>query len=483
MAKLKHIIRQLSQKDYKQIYDTLSSSGAEKSANLLQLMREKDLNDTVVMQMLDVNHNAYYTLRSRLNQKIEEYLLQQMESPRADLLKKVANISEVLFTKKPAIAIATLKKLEKELQEYDLLHELIVVYKSLRKLYVDTPEHYEYSQRYNQSVAYTLNLHEAEEVLAKYFQRLETYSLSASEEDREYLCMTADRMTEICSLHPSHRLFVYLQCLSIPHRLMVEEGNEEEYANRPPIEDALQRVGEIFEQYPSDSIYFHLGKVFTFLKFKYYTRYQLHQKAENYFEEVNEHVSTLILNFSQYAFSSYFLYLKLQRHLRRGDIGTLYETDEDMYFSEDELFRQSTERYVYYATYKMLLCYYAGKFDEAARRLNVLLNRTSLKKYPIASLEIKSLLALQYVCMQDMGLFKQISSSIQRQVRTVGKEQCQGILLFNKILRVGVSDAKREKPAKIRELARQLQMLPDSSLFAPTRLIKINDSFIRAVAQ
>ena len=74
--------------------------------------------------------------RSRLNQKIEEYLLQQMESPQTDRLKKVANISEILFTKKKAISIATLKKLEKELLDYDLSNELTVVYKALKKLHI-----------------------------------------------------------------------------------------------------------------------------------------------------------------------------------------------------------------------------------------------------------------------------------------------------------------------------------------------------------
>ena len=98
MAKLKNIIKQLSPEDYEAIYNQLMSSNAEKSAYLLKFMREKQLSDSKVMEQLDVNTNAYYTLRSRLNQKIEEYLLQQMESPRTDLLKKVANITEILFT-------------------------------------------------------------------------------------------------------------------------------------------------------------------------------------------------------------------------------------------------------------------------------------------------------------------------------------------------------------------------------------------------
>src|SRR5688500_8380455 len=104
MAKLNNIIKQLSAEDYKAIYDSLMESNAEKSAFLLKYMRERQLSDSKIMEGLDVNTNAYYTLRSRLNQKIEEYLLQQMESPRTDLLKKVANINEIIFTKKKTIA-------------------------------------------------------------------------------------------------------------------------------------------------------------------------------------------------------------------------------------------------------------------------------------------------------------------------------------------------------------------------------------------
>jgi len=75
MAKLKNIIKQLSEKDYKEIYDSLMESNAEKSAYVLKSLRERQLSDSKIMVELEVNANAYYTLRSRLNQKIEEHLL------------------------------------------------------------------------------------------------------------------------------------------------------------------------------------------------------------------------------------------------------------------------------------------------------------------------------------------------------------------------------------------------------------------------
>jgi hypothetical protein len=94
MAKLKNIVKQLSEKDFKTIHDSLIESNAEKSAYLLKSLRERQLSDNKIMAELEVNANAYYTLRSRLNLKIEEYLMQQLESPRTDVLRKVANVNE-----------------------------------------------------------------------------------------------------------------------------------------------------------------------------------------------------------------------------------------------------------------------------------------------------------------------------------------------------------------------------------------------------
>lgn len=105
MAKLKNIIMQLSDADYHAVHESLSTGGAEKSAYLLKSMRESSSSDHAIMEELEVNTNAYYTLRSRLNQKIEEYLLQQMENPRTDILKKVANINEIIFTKRKLLPL------------------------------------------------------------------------------------------------------------------------------------------------------------------------------------------------------------------------------------------------------------------------------------------------------------------------------------------------------------------------------------------
>jgi hypothetical protein len=287
MAKLKNIVKQLSESDFQSIYDSLMDSSADKSAYLLQSLREKTFSDNKIMTELGVNTNAYYTLRSRLNQKIEEYLLQQMESPRTDILKKVANINEIIFTRKPAIVIATLKKLEKELLDYDLANELTIIYKLLKKLHINSPDYFNYSQLYNRHVAYMLALDKAEDLLAEYFKKYGEYFLTGEDVKKLELSLLVKEMQNVGALYESHRLYVYQSCMVIFHRLFVET-EEEVGTDVEPIEDIIAHVESIFDNYPMDSIYYHLNLVMEFLKHEYYNHYRVYSKAEKYFEEIND---------------------------------------------------------------------------------------------------------------------------------------------------------------------------------------------------
>lgn len=480
MAKLKNIIKQLSEKDYKAIYDSLLESNAEKSAYLLHAMRERQLSDNKIMDELVVNNNAYYTLRSRLNQKIEEYLLQQMESPRTDILKKVANINEIIFTKKRAIAIATLKKLEKELLDYDLSNELTIVYKSLKKLHLNTKDHFQYSQLYNKHVAYMLALDKAEDLLAEYFKKYGEFALSGEATEKLGLSLLVKEMTNVSALYKSHRLYVYQSCMTIYHRLFVEL-DETVDDDMEPIEDIIDNVEKIFESYQLDSIYYHLNLVFEYLKLEYYSHYKLYRKAEKYFEEVNDAADNLLTNYALYTFPSQFLVTKIERHLRMGTEQEMYEENEAVYH-EFELNTQDMPQYLNYIMYRSISCYYANKYDQAARWVNNMLNEVSLKKYPVASLEIKVVLALQYCLLNDYDLFNQLINSIQRQIRLMGKEKCEHLLLFTKMMKISISDIKRNKEDKIKELAGKLENLKITHL-AHTQLIRIDEELISKLSK
>lgn len=480
MAKLKNIIKQLSEKDFKAIYDNLIESNAEKSAYLLKALRERQLSDNKIMNELDVNANAYYTLRSRLNLKIEEYLMEQLESPRTDVLRKVANINEVLFTKKKAIAIATLKKLEKELLDYDLANELTVIYKSLKKLNINSPDYFQYSQAYNRHVAYMLAVDKAEDLLADYFKKYGDYLLNGDDTEKLGLTLLMQEMQNVAKLYESHRLYVYQSCMYIFHRLFVEVDDNSN-PNGESVEDIFERVQKVFESYHLDAIYYHLNLVFEFLKLEYYNHYKVYRQAEKYYEEVNDAAANLMVNYSTFCFPSQFLISKIERHLRLGNESDLNQENESM-FMDLEVDPMDVPKHIVYIAYRALSCHYADKHDEAAKLINNLLNEVSLKKYPYMQLEIKSLLAMQYTLLKDYELFNQLSNSIQRQIRLFGKDSCENIQLFIKILKIATSEAKKEKAKKITAIIPRFNATT-TKYFSPTRLVKMDEKLVNKLTE
>jgi hypothetical protein len=480
MAKLKNIIKQLSLKDYEAIYKSLIESNADKSAYLLQAMRERQLSDNKIMAEIDVNTNAYYTLRSRLNQKIEEHLLQQMESPRTDILKKVANINEIIFTKKKAIAVATLKKLEKELLDYDLSNELTVIYKSLKKLHINSPDYYSYSQLYNRHVAYMLAVDKAEDLLAEYFKKYGHFALTGDDVDKMGLGLLLQEMNNVAKLYESHRLYVYESCMIIFHRLFVDQEDTMD-DGQEPIEDIFDNVEKIFLQYQLDSIYYHLNLVFEFLKLEYYNHYKVYRKAERYYEEVNDAADNLLTNYALYSYPAQFLITKMNRHLRMGMEQSMYEENEGL-FQEFELDKLDVPTFLTYTMYRAISAYYVGKYEEASKWINSLLNEVSLKKYPHLQLEIKAILALQYCMLRDFELFNQLINSIQRQMRLLGKDNCEHIILITKILKTAIGDVKNSKANKVIMLADKMGEIK-TPFFSPSSMIKFKEDFITKISQ
>jgi tetratricopeptide (TPR) repeat protein len=240
-------------------------------------------------------------------------------------------------------------------------------------------------------------------------------------------------------------------------------------------------VQKIFEDYHLDSIYYHLRIVFEFLKLEYYDHYKVYRKAENYFEEVNDSASDLLSNYTLYTYPAQFLMTKIQRHIRMNLVETMYDENGGL-FHDYEPDKNDLPNYIIYVIYRALSCYYKKKYDEAARWVNNLLNEISLKKYPSAQLEIKTVLALQYCMVRDYDLFNQLINSIQRQIRLLGKDACEHVVTFTKMLKISMSDSKKNKKSKIEALADKIRNV-ELDYFTPTLLVKIDDEFISELSR
>jgi hypothetical protein len=72
-------------------------------------------------------------------------------------------------------------------------------------------------------------------------------------------------------------------------------------------------------------------------------------------------------------------------------------------------------------------------------------------------------------------------NSIQRQIRLLGKEKCEHLLVFSKILKISQSDAKKNKHEKISVLAEKLRSYEFLS-FMPTLLVPADEDFVASLA-
>ena len=124
-----------------------------------------------------------------------------------------------------------------------------------------------------------------------------------------------------------------------------------------------------------------------------------------------------------------------------------------------------------------MCCYYLGRYEETAKLLNSLINDVSFKKYPQAQMEIKALLCLQYCLLKDIDLYNQLSNSVQRNIRMIGKDTCENVLTFLKILKIAVSEAKKEKQKKISALIPKFKSI-SVNYFAPTSFIRMDEKFV-----
>src|SRR6185295_1680383 len=168
-----------------------------------------------LMQMLGVNPSAYYTLKSRLNEKIAQYLSKNMENPISVLKEKVAMVPAMLFGNDREVSIRALKNLEKELIEYDLSNELITVYKALARLSMYNGDFDFYEKEYNRHVAYSLAVVKAEDLFFEFTKRAGQYLLTQEERDLELMQANLRELTNISELYHSHRLFVIYNIVRI----------------------------------------------------------------------------------------------------------------------------------------------------------------------------------------------------------------------------------------------------------------------------
>ncbi len=479
MIDVKNVVKQMKEEDYQLLLQQLKDNNADKFGLLLSTLREDGAGDKELSQKLGTSSSAYYTLKSRLHSKIQDFLSARMSGSKTDMLKKVATIPDLLYNSPKNTAIAVLTGLEKELSGYDMPYELTNVYNALKKLHVSSPKYYQYEQLYNRHVAYTIALDKAQDTLAGFNKMLGAYYASRDKSMLEVLWMMKKEMHNLCRLYESHHLQVYRNLLNISFALFVPLP--EAMVDDEPVDDLLASTDKILSSYPHDTVYGYLQRVLQFLWFEYYHQAKNHKKAAQYYDLVNANVATLLTcNFC--CMGSRFLLSKAERSILNGTTEGLYDESQEQ-FKDYIPDPDAVPDHINYSKYLAAAAFYSGKYQEAVARLNEFLNTTGLKNFGHSEIELKLFLTLCYSMQDKYEAGHNVLKSISRKMREMDdRDAYENAQVFAKMLAMQMDSASKGREEKLLLLRDRFLQLNNG----PVRMLEfvpMGDEFIRKLSK
>jgi hypothetical protein len=479
METLNKTIKKLSENEYQDLLSAVAGRKNNKPYLVLEAARHNSYDEGKMMELLAVNPSTYYTLKSRLNERIAQYLSQNVKNPISALKDKVALVPAMVFGNDREVAIRALKNLEKQLAEYDLSNELIVVYKSLARLSMYNGDFDYYEKEYNRHVAYSLAVVKAEDLFYDFVKRTGNYLLTRDERDKEAVQATLRELTNISELYQGHRLFVMYNLVRI-YYLCIFTKPDNLKALEIEIDTILQQIKKNFDKFELDTFYQSIKFLVDYLYFEYYQRTGNVVRADHYYNIINQNVPEVAFKpvFSFYV--TQFLRSKVERFLGNGNVQELTDINSEL---ETNFETDINEPFpcISFRRFLAIGKFYEGDYSASARIMNNLRNELSMKKFLYSDVEYKLFQAMQYCFLGEDGLCSQLLQSVKRQI-SEDEQLFSSATIFIKLLKAAI------KPEEFRKKVKRLTEIYEAFKAANTGtqpilwFVKLDEAMIRKMA-
>ncbi|MFI5219751.1 MAG: hypothetical protein ACHQNT_09710 [Bacteroidia bacterium] len=480
MEILNKTIKKLTEEQYQELISLVAGKKKNKPFMVLETSRTRDIDDSEMMEMLQVNPSAYYTLKSRLNTKIASILSKNVQSPVNILMQEVSKAPAHLMGTNREFSIRSLIDLEKQLIEYDLSSELIVVYKTLAQLHLYTDDFNHYENLYKKHVAFALAVAKAEGLFNQFMRKMGIYLLTFEQEALEEIVVIKRELSNICEMYDSHRLFVIYSIVNTCYQCNVLEKRQSLKSKELEIEETLKKITSIFEKYTQDTYYQNIRFVVDFLYFEYYSKTGNTVRAEYYCEKIKPGISELCTRHIHNFYLVQFLNSKIEKFLIDNSADALSDQTETLQTSV-EIDGNEVFHYVSFKKFIAVSKFYQKDFSGAARTINELRNTMSLKKYLFTDVECKLFQALQYCILGEDSLCLQIISSLKRQIKE-NEAEWQSTRIFLKLLKSALKPADyRKKIKRITDLWDEFNVRNNGS-HPVLSFVKLDEALIRRMA-
>lgn len=455
------VIEQLDSGVYLKLKEDLIASRGEKMLQLMELYRSGADEDAISPKKLALTNPAFYTLKSRLQDKVQKALFESASDDYADILKNLAAIPFLVNNTPKESAVMLLLFLEKELKRKDQPGELAHVYGALKKLHSFHKDYFHYEQLYNKNIAYYLAYEKAEEVLTHFTRECGYYLMSLDVQHQEVLRLYLKELNNLSRVYDSHRIKVCKYIADLSYALFVDPKKEIPGSDAT-VQEVLADLESIIHENADDQKYRFVHDIWHFLNYEYYWSLGLYKNAKPSYEAVAANQQR-VLHRGHTAIASRMLLSAFDLYNSSADIEKviqlLPEADTDDQYSK-----------VNYALFKASIAFHKGNYSEAASTLNDLLNAYSLKNYFVAEYNVKLFLVLCLLCAEKSDLAEVQFRSITRKIAAVENKSVlqAGVTEWIQLAKICLNASENKRKEKLKSAIEDLNRSrekPGSLLF------------------
>lgn len=441
MNKLKKIVGGLEPKAYAELVETMNKNKADNFLYLIKACREGIKDETEVMDELNITKNSFYVLKSRLHEKIQQFITGNVVEKSEDLMKQMTLINEKCFNAPRALAISFLQKLEKDLLLYDMHYELQIVYSALKRMHLYSDKYFNYSQLYNKQIALGISHDKCEELLGEFNRILGQYYFSRSGDSIEKMLFLKREMNNHYQLNPSRQIAFIKNLIDL--HLYIFCDQKQEAAN---IHRLFENSRQILDELPEVSPYKSRGLVLDHLSFEFYLKYGDLHSAEDYYNKVEACIPNLLLHTS-ISNTSRFITSRIKFLQLKGREKEIAEASA--YTNFDPYDMQAT---VMLGIHEAMKSYYSGNTKQSVKVLIDVININSFKDLFHINLEIKLTLAFFYLKLNDKERAMFFLNSLQRKIKTEKLTNYSNALHLIKLLMEEADSFERKVSSKQKDL-------------------------------
>lgn len=443
------IVNQLTDEEYDELYQSLVSTQALKTIGFLECIKEDPVKpDKLFLSRTDINPAAFYVLKSRLADRIEDFLLHRLGGHNLALTHRIMTVSDLVFDSTREISEAALEKLEKELLKEDFPYGLMLVYKQMQNIHNFSDQHAYYKRRYQQQVAYAVAMDKSEDLVRAFFKAFDDYELNRRDKELNTMVRIMEKLSNLNDLYESHRLYVSKAVVHVFAQLFIQIP-ETIRCDLEPAEQALEKILKIKEEFKNDPTYRRLDLMINFLMYSLEEKRGRVDQAHIRFDLLDGKIDKMLTGFHYNVNTSLFLFAKLRHHIRTGTYARL-EKDLDTFIDDLPVDQYRVTYFINFYLFKAYSLFLNQRYKDASRVLFNLQNEVNVRKMRKAFLEVKLFQILCYVKMEDFDLANASILAMQRKLRQPAFENWENAKVFLRIMNVALGGRPKTMEKNLR---------------------------------